>query len=146
MGPKFPWTPALEHLLVSMVLTKGGHIAERSKSSEIWKDIYQTLFEQDLFAPLKEHYYDLKECGGIRVFKTKFTSLQDDIQRMMESGNKSKYGGELSSIFSNMKVIREERLQMEHQKSLSREEKEASKQKMEELEAQILNKTSYRKF
>ena len=75
--------------------------------------------------------YDLKECGGIRVFKTKFTSLQDGIQRMMESGNKSKYGGELSSIFSNMKVIREERLQMEHQKSLSREEKEASKQKMD---------------
>ena len=59
--------PGIKENLVSMVLTKGGHIAERSKSSEIWKDIYQTLFEQDLFAPLKEHYYDLKECGGIRL-------------------------------------------------------------------------------
>ena len=46
-------------------------------------------------------------------------------------------------MYSNMKVIKDERAKMEHLKSISKEEKEASKKEMEEIEAQILKKSSH---
>lgn len=143
MGPKFPWSPALEHHLVSVILLKGGHIAEKSKTTETWRDIYETLFNQELFAALKPHYYEPTDGGGIRAFRAKFVALQADVQRMMDTGNKSKYSGELSAIYSNMSTIKEERAKMDHIKSLSKEEKEAARKEMEEMEAQILTKSSH---
>ena len=141
MAPKFPWSPALEHLLVSVILLKGGHISKNSRSSETWRDIYETLFNHELFVPLKAHYYDPSDGGGIRVFKAKFALLQVEVQRMMETGNKSKYEGELSTIYSNMKVIKDERAKMEQLKSICKEEKKAAKKDMKEIEAQILKKS-----
>ena len=49
------------------------------------RNIYDKLFYNKLFAPLRPHYY-------------KFASLQVDVQGMLETGNESKYGVELSSI------------------------------------------------
>lgn len=98
MGRQFPWTPVTEHQLIAMVLTKGGHIVTKTKSNDVWTEIYEALYALDTFAGLKEYHYTKGKC---QTFKTKYGSILSDVQTMMDTGNKSKYGGELSSIYQN---------------------------------------------
>ena len=75
---------------MSIILLKGEQYAEIS--------IYEKLFYNKLFAPLRPHYYKSTDGRGFRAFSAKFASLQVDVQGMLETGNESKYGVELSSI------------------------------------------------
>ena len=136
MAPKFPWSPPLEHQLILAILVKKGHIAEKSRVTEVWRDIYETLFSQELFAPLKPHYYDPRDGGGVRVFRARF----DLLLKMMDTADRSRYKGELGTMFSNLNVIKDER-DKEHHKSISKKERVTEIQQKEQIEEQIVEKS-----
>ena len=137
MAPKFPWSPPLEHQLILAILLKKGHIAEKSRVTEVWRDIYETLFSQELFAPLKPHYYDPRDGGGVRVFRARF----DLLLKMMDTADRSRYKGEFGTMFSNLNLIKDERDKKEHHKSISKKERVTEIQQKEQIEEQIVEKS-----
>lgn len=146
MPPKkqFPWTPALEHLLVAAILSKGVHIAEKSRVRDAWKEVFETLYLQESFIQLANRPTEPVEIEKlIRVFTTRWNSLKTEVQHMMAAGNKSKYDGDLSAIFGNMCTILDEIETMKEIKLTQADQKQAAKERMEEIEESILEKKQH---
>ena len=93
MGHKFLWSPG-----IGASSCVDNTLEGRTICREIYIREALSIFYKKLFAPLRPHYYKSTDGRGFRAFSAKFASLQVDVQGMLETGNESKYGVELSSI------------------------------------------------
>ena len=92
----------MEVLLLELIVSSGLHIATTSKRKDMWNQINRDIFHNALFLTFKDEHF--KE-GDYRKLRDKFTLLKKESSKLMDDGNKSKYGGELSPKFKLLNQI-----------------------------------------
>ena len=83
-------------LLLELIVSSGLHIASMSKRKDMWNQINGDIFHNAMFLTFKdEHFKD----GVYRKLRNKFALLKKESSKLMDDGNKGKYGG--SSLLSS---------------------------------------------
>ena len=113
------WTDDMVETLLSLVLYHKLHLkAGKTGVREAWSDLNDSLFEQDSFAEVRH----LK--GVPRKIEEKYGATMTAMKNFMQTGNKSKYDGDLPKSFVIAeKIIMEEeehKAGVESQKDLKR--------------------------
>ena len=87
------WTDDLVELLFHYVITIGAHLAGR-------KDVNEDFFNNEQCVDIKEAHYI---PGKPRKLRDKYEREKALAQHEMKCGNKSKYDGNISNLFSKIK-------------------------------------------
>ena len=107
-----------------------------SSSGDLWLQVNKDLFLNDLFIPFKEEHYKEKDY---RKLRDKFNAMKKEATKMMESGNKSKFGGDFSEKFKLLQQAIEESNQADNERQLKKDNDEAEKKLIQETGDRIMN-------
>lgn len=100
------WSDVMKETLMYKVLhDKLPLMAGKQGVADAWNAFNDKLFEDPVFLPFKEGSY---EKNNSRKIRDKYESLMAEAKREMESGNLSKYDGDLGKMFEHAKKMAEE--------------------------------------
>ena len=109
-NPQIDWTDELVELLFHYVLASGAHIAGRKDVTDKWNQVNEDFFNNELCSELKEAHY-IK--GKHRKLRDKYEREKNNAQHGMQSGNKSKYEGDVSALYAKIKQAIDEEEELE---------------------------------
>ena len=108
------WSDALVELLFHYVITSGAHIASRDTVKAKWNTVNDNFFNHELCASIRGKHYTK---GNHRKIRDKYKREKAIAQHEMSKGNKSKYEGEVSQLYKNIKQAIDE--EEEHAEELN---------------------------
>ena len=94
------WTDDLVELLFHYIILIGAHIAGRSEVTAKWNQVNDDFFNNELCVDIKEVHY---VPGKYRKLRDKYDREKEIAQKEMRRGNKSKYEGNVSNLYKNIK-------------------------------------------
>ena len=128
----------MEVIFLKLIISSGVHMASKGSSSvDLWLQVNKDLFLNDLFIPFKEEHYKEKDYRKLR--RDKFNAMKKEATKMMESGNKSKFGGDFSEKFKLLQQAIEESNQADNERQLKKDNDEAEKKLIQETGDRIMN-------
>ena len=98
----------MEVTLLKLIISSGLHLVSKGtkESKKIWNQVNKDLFMNDDFLDYKDEHYVETDYRKIR---DKYVSVKKEATKLMESGNKSKFAGDLSEKFKLIsQIIKEE--------------------------------------
>ena len=94
------WTDDLVELLFHYVITIGAHLAGRKDVSEKWNQVNEDFFNNEQCADIRDAHY---VPGKPRKLRDKYEREKTIAHHEMKCGNKSKYEGNISSLYVKIK-------------------------------------------
>ena len=126
----------MEELLLDLVYSTGLHLVHNSRAtSKIWNQINKDIYMNAEFIPFKEEHY---REDDYRKLRDKYVALKKEGIKFMESGNKSKFDGELSKKFSTLSRIIDEESTNESERNSKKEAELAEKNFIKETGDRIV--------
>lgn len=137
-----PWDNDMVLCLLNLVIAKGAHLHKRTmKSTELWIEVHNALFDQPEYAHLKKLVTTLDKAGRIdvRKLKDKLVSVKEAVLKKKETGNLSGLEGDMSPTFQLVQQIMQEEADVAEQALIEKQSDVDNKKRLEDNEKTVLS-------